>query len=279
MNATEKPDESRGAGDGTDLGVCLEALVEKDRHGYIGSLIQGLIHNLNGPLQNISMLVEMFGRSHGAVDRFIREKMGGSVEQWETISAKHQKRLEQLSEQVDLLTEMLRDFMIVQEIERNQTDVDLTLFISRLMRIFKADLFFKHHVELRIDIPEGLPLARAPGSCLIPAFIYIVKNALLALRESPIKRLTIECARCGDRIRVLFRDTGIGFGGRGDEDSPFDLFFSAWPESTRQADAIEKHFGFGLFAVRKLLDPHDIRVDLAAVDGETVVTVDLPARP
>ncbi len=276
--STEKTEDGHGVeGGGAALDVCIDALIEKDRCGYIGSLLQGLIHNLNGPLQNISMLVEMLAKSHGAIDGFIQGNVEDRAEQWAAVSGKQQKRFRQLWEQIGIMAEMLQDFAMIQEIEHNKKDVDLGVCLNRLTRIFKADPFFKHHVDLQIVVPDGLPLVLVPGNCLVPAFVYIIKNALLALRQSPVKRLVIECIRGDGRVRASFKDTGIGLDDRANRDALFDLFYSAWPESARRADKSQKHFGFGLYAVRKLLDPHGVKVEFVSGAGEIVVTVDMPA--
>ncbi|MGD9503623.1 MAG: sensor histidine kinase [Syntrophobacteraceae bacterium] len=255
---------------------CLEALFEKDRNSYVGSLLQGLIHNINGPLQNISMLVEMLERGQDNMDRMARAD-GASIPRadWSAVSEKQTKRFQQLSQQVVILTEMLRDFMILQEIERNGAEVDLNLALGRLVRVFRADLFCKHHVAVDLQIQGSLPMIRIPGKRLVPALIYIFKNSIDAVRESETKRLVIEGVKEDGLVRLVFRDSGCGFDDE-EREKLFALFHSSWPDNVAASAKSEKHFGFGLYAVRELLAPYGVKVEIRRDGEETLVVLEIP---
>jgi signal transduction histidine kinase len=258
------------------LEKCLQALLYKDRNSYVGSLLQGLIHNINSPLQNISMLVEMLTRGQDSMDRIVSAAQPDiSLEAWEAATGKQMKRFQQLSEQIVILTEMLRDFMVLQEIERNELEVDLNLALGKLVKVFRADLFFKHHVAAELQIPNALPLVKIPGSRMVPALIYIFKNAIVAMRGSQMKRLIIEGVKEDGHIRITFRDTGCGLDAKEAEDF-FKLFSSNWPENILSLEKNEKHFGFGLYAVRELLAPSGAKVEMKRVEDETHTIVEIP---
>ncbi len=255
---------------------CLEALIDRERTSYIGDLVQGLIHNVNGPLHNISMLLEMFARGREKMDKFVRSRLQGSVEEWEALHDKQAKRMEQMSLQLSVLIEMLRDFMVLREAERSEQDVDLILVIRRLARIFRADLFYKHNVLVELRLPEAMPPIRIPGDSLVPAFVYIFKNAITAMRASEEKRLTVEYLREEERVRVVVKDTGCGPAEGLEADAAFDLFYSAWPQGVLDACKGESHYGFGLYAARRLLEPYGATLELTREGEETRVVVDIP---
>ncbi|NLI82493.1 MAG: HAMP domain-containing histidine kinase [Deltaproteobacteria bacterium] len=255
---------------------CIEALLAKDRLNHLGGFIQGLIHNINGPLHNMSMLVEVLVRSQGKLEKSAKES-GLSVDPaLDALLQKQGRRLEQLSQQIKTLTDMLRSFMLLHEIERNESEVDVNLVLTKLAETFRSDLFFKHQVTLELRLTKNLPLVRVLGRHLLPALVHLFKNAVTAMRQSPEKRLVLESALEEDGIRIAFRDTGCGIASEEARRRCFDLFYSHWAQLPEIPSTDECYLGFGLFAVRRLLEPYGVRVALESVDGETTALLHIP---
>lgn len=257
----------------------LDALLEKDRLCYLGYFVQGIIHNVNGPLQNLSMLGEILLKGQESQDKYLSANCGSLFEDWQELSKRQRKRLSQLSHQILGLADMMRDFMVLHEIERNETEVDLNLVLAKLVNIFRSDLFFKHQVTLDLQLERNLPLIRVLGRHLIPALVHIFRNALYAMREVPDKRLGIRCRHEDGKIYVVFRDSGCGINRdcRRKEDL-FGLFYSSWQEQEAKSAADEKHLGIGLFAARRLLSPYGVQILLEDCGDGVSVTLELPAR-
>lgn len=253
----------------------LAALIEKDRLGHTSRLIRGLIHNINGPLHNLSMLGEMLAHGQQRLDAFFDDERTLVAEDCNSLRAKQRDRLQRLMEQIALLSEMLQDFSIVHEMLMGTSDVDLSFVLEKLARVFRSDLFFKHRVEVSLRLEENLPPVHIPGRSLVPALMHLIRNALLALTAAEEKRLIIESCREGAWIRVAIRDTGIGF-------DPLNagefcgLFYTCWPQDVLDSDDMESHYGFGLFAVRALLDPHGVRLSLTREGAETIAMLEIP---
>lgn len=259
--------------------LSMEALQEKDRQCYLGQLVRGLIHNVNGPLQNVSMLTEMLTRGQDLLDQMARKTPAEDPGQWEKALEKQRQRLERLSQQIMNLAGVLRDFMIVLEIERNQSEVDLRLLLHKLVRVLQADLFFKHEVEVALNLADELPLVRILGRDLVPSLMHLFHNCICAMRDTPQRKLELECFVEQGNIRVLFKDSGCGLDLDKGQGSYFDLFFSDWPSTSASKEDHEKHFGFGLFSVRKLLAPYGVSVGMERRNEQTVVELRIPVHP
>jgi signal transduction histidine kinase len=256
--------------------LLLDALMEKDRFCHTGKLVRGLIHNINGPLHNLSMLVEMMEQGHRQLDGLANDRDGEGQEAWQKLLTKQRERLDRLARQVSALVDMLQDFMILQEIENSESDVDLPFVLKKLAKIFRADLFLKHQVEVHLELQENLPPLRIPGKDLVPALMHLFQNAILALHEAPRKRLVIQCQRIGKIIRVEFRDTGTGYDPSIPEDTLFDLFYSNWPNRPNGLHNLDSPQGFGLFAVRRLMEPYGAKANLEREAGETRAILEIP---
>ncbi len=255
---------------------CLQALLHKDRLAQWGALFHGLIHNVNGPLQNMTMLTEMLKTSQGRFNQELN-RHGGTVdgELLET-AQKQEKRLEQMAQQIENLGQMLQDFIALDGMENNDTELDLRILLRRLARAYRADLFCKHHVNIQLELNEEIPLVKIPGRDLIPSLIHLMENSLAALKEAPQKNLRIECRREKDEITILFSDTGCGLP---PESTPRDFCtpFAPGPSSPYgRSGKRHRHWGLGLHMVCLLLRPHGVRVALAFDGKETSAILRLP---
>lgn len=255
----------------------LDALLDKDRMGQMGDFIHGFIHNINGPLQNMSMITEILTKGQDMQDRMAAEGPVESRAQWDEVSARQQKRLAQLAQQVTALADMLRDFMIVHEIMRNESEIDLNHLMQKLCSVFHADLFFKHQVQLETDLESNLPLLRVYGRHLIPALIHLFRNALISMGKSGQKRLLVRTCLDGGCVVTAVRDTGCGLGGRDPEDL-FKPFVSAWPDGIEADGNKEERHGLGLYLARCLLRPYGIEVELRSVEDGTEALVRVPVK-
>jgi signal transduction histidine kinase len=256
---------------------CLEALFAKERLSYMGGFTQGLIHNINGPMQNMSMLVELLLVGQDRINQFVDAHCSDDPEKWNQIQEKQKQRLQQMSGQINTLTEMLRDYMLINEMERNESEVDLNLAVSKLIQALRADLFFKHQVELELRLASDLPLIRVYARHLIPSLVHLFQNAMLAMQEVLDKRLVVETRYDGGCVRLTFTDTGCGFTAE-QEAHLFEPFFTAWPATVLTQNRQEQHFGLGLYTVRTLLSAYGVKVALERIGHETQATLEIPVN-
>ncbi len=261
--------------DGLFLEKCLEALFEKDHLNYLGHFVKGFIHNINGPLQNISMLMELLLREIESQDRYVRSHVKEHPEEWRNLVEKQRTRYEQVGRQVSNLAETMRDFMVINEIERTGTEIDLNLVLTKLVNVFRSDLFFKHQVNLELKLTRNLPLIYIPGSKIVPVLVHLFRNALIAMKHSPRNHLTIESAMEGDNVVVIFQDSGCGIESP-EEEACFELFYSGWEKHGSCQEEHEKHIGFGLFAARQLLSPYGAKIRLEGDGQGTRAIAEIP---
>lgn len=187
----------------------LEVLFEKDRSSHLGLLAQGLIHNLNGPLQNITMLLELQQAWYRRmVDMIADRKNPYDDSRWEEVWEKGAKGFQRIIEQTELLVEMVRGLGFLVELEKNDTEIDPNLIIVKLTEALRCNLFFKHHVKLELKLDEKQPLVRVFPRHFIPAVMNIFQKAISTLQHSAEKRLIIETHYIDQEFRVIVKTTG-----------------------------------------------------------------------
>ncbi|MFY9973484.1 MAG: ATP-binding protein [Chromatiaceae bacterium] len=128
-------------------------------------------------------------------------------------------------------------------------------------------------VELNLEV-EGAPLrVLASDSDLRMITLNLTQNACHAMPKGGL--LSVRCARNGDRVEILFEDTGIGIDAR-DLPRIFEPFFS------RRADGL-RGTGLGLPITKSIVESHGgtIRVESEPGHGSrfTVAFLDADLAP
>ncbi|MEJ5363731.1 MAG: HAMP domain-containing sensor histidine kinase [Desulfosoma sp.] len=240
----------------------LEVLAELDRPAHMGRLLRGLIHNINGPLQNISMLLELMERNHAKIDGHLQSEPAAVQDALRPLCDGQKSRIQRILDQVRVFSEMLKDFMVLQEIEGNESEVEINLILEKMSRAYRADLFLKHHVTVTLRPAAKVPLLRVRGRHLIPALEHLVENAVLSMRASKEKNLVLSSEVTEEHVIVEVRDTGCGLPKDRSSEELFEAFVTAWPDDIRSADKTARHMGLGLTLARKLLEPYGAAIAL-----------------
>ena len=255
--------------------LCFEALLYKDQRGYLGEFIQGLIHNINGPLQNMSMLAELTMAGQQRANDFAMTHLAADKDEWKFLHEKQNRRLRQISDQIGAFVEMLRDIICILELERTEGGVDVNQVASRLIQVLRADLFFKHQVATELHLASDLPLVGVPAGVLVLAMVHLFRNAMIAMRDSKEKRLIVETCWREPQVWFVFRDSGCGFT-PAQADRFFEPYYSGWGIDQNKPDTRSKHLGMGLFTVRTALLPYGATVSIARQADETAAFLKLP---
>jgi len=114
-----------------------------------GRLVQGLIHNLNGPLQNLGMDMDMIG--------YALEGGEGSGEELREEIRSRIARMEEAFEQINHLIRIAASRVVPDE---EQAFLSLGYFLDEEMSFLRSNLYFKHHVEKSVELETGLPELR-----------------------------------------------------------------------------------------------------------------------
>ncbi len=231
------------------------AFIERYREATLGSLVKGLIHNLNGSLQILSMQMEMLQRI------VAKEK--------EKISAAIPEQINQCLSQIDrfkvLIEELIPKGMIDEQEEPQM--IQINELLKDILSLLRNNLFFKHQV--RVEKYFGhLPPYKGNYHDFSQSFINLITNAIEAMESSKEKLLTIITEEVDDHLRVCVKDTGCGL--------PAEMrSFLFTPFFTTKG---RKHQGLGLFVAKELLAKYGASFDYSFREGETVFRVSLPLR-
>ncbi len=247
VGRSSHPDHSDSGPESTKL---LSAFIDRYRYSTLGELLKGIIHNLNGSLQILSMQMELLQRalSHG--------------------DAKIQDQAKRCLGQIDTFKGML-DLLIQKGVHDEQDSphpINVNKILEEELSLLHHNLFFKHHVRVHKELSSSLPLLRGYYLDFSQAFSNLIRNALEAMENSDPKELTLTTQVKGERLIVAIQDTGCGIP---EEVRPhlFQAFFTSKGE---------KHAGVGLYVARELLAPYGPSFRFTSGEKGTLFEVHFP---
>ena len=256
-------------------------IVQLSKLSIIGTLTQGLIHNLSSPL------LVILGRAELMKEKLIDLKaqlaslsslseMGKNLDA-SSILREHDQNIhdsETIIENVIRLNDIIQS--VLRKSHQDQIDMPQIVNLSELVRenldLLEADLFFKHQISKRYDLSDNVPSIKGVHSDFSQAFLNIVQNSIDAMRESEKKDLFVKTYNDDRFAYLLVQDTGCGIPAD-DVDRIFEPFFTTRRSSD---DSLTSGTGIGLYMVKLLMEPYRVSINVSSKPGETIFMLKIP---
>jgi C4-dicarboxylate-specific signal transduction histidine kinase len=232
----------------------FSAFLDRYRHSTLGSLVKGIIHNLNGSLQVLSVQLELLQRT--------------LLKEGDKISPSFNVKTGQCLEQLDKMRALLETLMEkgVHDDQEGPQPIHLNDLLEEEVALQHHHLFFKHHIQVVKSFSRPLPPLRGSYLDFAQALSNLIQNAVEAMAQTPTKELGLATFVRDDQVQVMIRDTGCGIS----EEIKPNLFK---PFCTSKGG---KHHGLGLFVSRELLTPYGASFSYFSRAGETTFSVHFP---
>jgi signal transduction histidine kinase len=236
-------------------GKVFSAFSDLYRHSALGTLVKGIVHNLNGSLQILSMQLELLQRTIS--------KDGTPL------STLPHEKVERCLGQID----KMRTILEVLSRRGSEGGASQTVHVNDLideeLSFLNHHLFFKHEIDVKKAFGLRLPPLQGSLADLRTGLMNLFLNAIEAMENSPKKELTVKTEFEAGALRILIRDTGCGIP-EGIRPQLFNPFFTTKGEG---------HYGLGLFMTRQLLTPWKGTIGFSSADGETIFSMAFPVSP
>jgi signal transduction histidine kinase len=223
-----------------ELRARQEQVLQSRKMAAVGTLTSGIAHELNNPLNNISLTVETL------LDDFD--------------SMEHDRVKQLLTDaftQVERAAATVRNLLDFTRVDRPVfTAVSVAEIVDVTMKLVSNELSISN-VAVHLDVAPDLPRVHGNPRNLQQVFLNLIMNAMQAMPDGG--DLTIQGSREGDFIRVAVRDTGVGIAAE-DMDQIFEPFFT-----TKQAG---EGTGLGLSVSYSIIEKHGGRIDVQSRVGE-----------
>ncbi len=227
-------------------------LLQSRKMASVGTLTSGIAHELNNPLNNISLTAETLLTEH-------REMSGQELEEL----------LTEIMEQAERGSEVVKKLLEFSRIDsRPQTTrIDLRELMERTLKLVKNQLMVSG-IRLETEFQEDLPTLTGKRQDLQQAFLNILVNAIQAMPRGGT--LTVRLAREDQELRVDIADTGVGIK-QEDLGHIFDPFFTTKP--------VGQGTGLGLSMTYGIVRNHGGHIEVRAEEGKgTEFSIYLPIK-
>lgn len=222
-------------------------LVRTEKLASLGTLLFGVVHEINNPLNNIYTSCQI-----------LREE----------IDSKDMEFKKELLKQIESETERARD-IVHSILDYSKADkkemVNLDSIVRESIRFIRSEIPPK--IEINIDIPRDINLFADPQQ-LKQVFLNLIKNSLNAIEGDG--KIDISAILRNHDVEIKITDTGKGIPS---EVLPrvFDLFFT-----TKEG---RKGYGLGLFVTHNIIKEHQGSIDIQSSPGHgTTVQIKLPVK-
>lgn len=192
----------------------LERFVDFYRLVTLGMVIQGLVHNLNGPLQNLGMDMEMMEHS-------LRTDKRIPVEMSESFLG----RLQRMEGEFDHINRLIKSASMRIDPEGDYLQYGtLKGFLEQEISFLDSDLYFKHNVRKEIELAENLPTLDDLSRDLLLALCWLIQSVVAEMESGKAKRFIMKARSLSSALElslIVEGDmTGTSYMGADDGERP-----------------------------------------------------------
>ncbi|WP_457551760.1 sensor histidine kinase [Desulfobacula sp.] len=228
-------------------------LLQSRKMASIGTFTSGIAHELNNPINNISLVVDSLTEDEDILS-----------------SEERMKLYNDLMEQAERATEIVKNLLEFSRTDQDHFEnISMKEMVEKTQRLLKNELNIKQ-VKFHVRVQEDLPITRIDKSRLQQALINLLLNGIHAMPDGGDLSLDITSEPSSGEIRINVTDTGIGIP-KEQLESIFDPFFT----TKKEGDGT----GLGLSVTYNIIQRHDGRISVASTPGEgTCFSIFLPAK-
>lgn len=222
---------------------------------FLGKLASSLAHELNNPVGVILGFADL-----------LLEKMEPNSKNYNIL-----KTIERQGLNCKRIVENLLSF--ARHPEETEYSANVNASVDRVLALIE-DILLRENIAIVKNFAEDLPNVRGDSKHLQQVFINLITNAVSAMQEGGTLTICTRLDTSGDRIEIIFKDTGCGIK-KEDRGRIFDPFFTT--------KDIDYGTGLGLSASYGIVTKYDGDITFETVTEEenkdkkgSIFTVFLP---
>jgi len=223
-----------------------EELVSRERQAIVGKMVQGIVHNLRGPISAAQGNVQLQQMNF---DSFL-ESVSPMEENTQVLAEKIKKSSLHVLNAIEKTSELIDSLLTQGGSNPSETKQSLNLneLIEKELKFIRSETIMKHGVRVKLDLNGNMPSITGMYSDFSQVFYNLVKNACEAMKDSERKQILISTLSDKENITISFSDTGPGIDPE-KISSIFDPFYSTKSKSSETKSGS----GLGLFVSSQLM--------------------------
>lgn len=224
-------------------------LIKSNRMAELGRLSEGIVHNINSPLNTIvgyAQLHKKDCKDNPDIDKILAAS--------NNIAIMVKKLLAKVRE--DSIS-MIRP-------------LDINELLALELDMCKHNLFFSQNVTLRKELQPGIRNVYAAHGDISICVANIINNAIQAMKNSAERVLTIKSEEADNFVIITISDTGTGI-------SPENLNLIFEPEFSTKESSDGSGFGLGLAISKSIIEKYKGTISVESELGTgSIFTIKLP---
>jgi signal transduction histidine kinase len=253
------------------------ALLRKMMDNYYGlyllDVIQGVVHNLSGPLQIAYIRSEQLQQDLQKLISTAQLQQSPGVEDLLSgMEAKIQASLSSLDDLNGQLKHLTSD--LVAEGCSAVGDVNINQVVEECLFLLNANMFFKHSVGKTVKLEDDIPIVKGRKTDFSIITLCLLQNAAEAMVDAEEKHIAIETFSQEDAVMIRVQDSGCGISEQ-DRTSIYEVCYTT-KNRTENEGAPPKHAGLGLCLVSLVLEEYKGSIVCESIPGQTTFTVQIP---
>jgi len=235
-----------------EIKIRQEQLLHSRKMAAIGTFTSGIAHELNNPINNISLLVETL------------------TEDQDLTASERSKLYQDLMTQADRSTEIVKGLLEFSRTDQEHLErLSLGDVVDKTVRLVKNKMKLQG-VNYEKSINTPLKPIWIDKSRLQQALLNLLINAIQAMPNGGTLGIAICAGDAPDEIRIDVADTGVGIPAER-LDSIFDPFFTTKKEG--------EGTGLGLSVTYAIIKKHGGRITVQSTPGKgTIFSIFLNAK-
>lgn len=236
--------------DVTKLRIDTKEAIDSERFQALTLLAAGVAHELGNPINSLNIHLQLMERDLKKIPQAEASGLKESIR----IARNEMDRLDTIiSRFLKAVRPTLPDFR----------DARISDLLNEIVDGLRAEILDRN-LLVQVDVEERLPLLRLDGEQIKQVFYNVIKNAIQAMKEKGILRITLE--RQAEAVVITFKDNGTGIAM---EDIPrvLEPYYTTKQRGT----------GLGLMIVQRILQEHGAELQIESFPGQgTTVRMRFP---
>jgi C4-dicarboxylate-specific signal transduction histidine kinase len=181
--------------------LTLDDMIQLQHLATVGKLVNGLIHNLSGPLQNIGMDIELMEMTLPNEQRGREELVGDTIQ-----------RLKRIGEEVDQMAHFIKNTsMRTGTRDETQDLLGVNHLLEQELVFLESNLYFKHQVQADLKTEGELPRVCDLPRGAAQALGWFIQAIAEAMEIAGTKRLSLEVKMLPPTLHIIFSSDGSAF--------------------------------------------------------------------
>ncbi len=228
-------------------------LIKSNKLAEIGRRIEGIVHNINSPLNTVLGYAQLTIKNQPENHDLIKILEAGKS-----------------------ISHIVKGVLNKSKLDSSSMEraININDLIKQELDLCNHNLFFKHYVDLEIELDEKLPAIDAVYGDISLCLANILNNAIESLEQRPEKKIWINTSANENMLIIEIKDSGEGIKSK-NLDIIFEPYFST---KTKPGDK-GSGFGLGLAISKNIISRYGGHIEVnSTVDHGSTFTIFLPFK-